>query len=552
MVFDQSQLRDLCTQQSFQRGLRYFEEGRVKIKEASCSRIAAVVLGNDSYRVEIDLDHLSARCSCPYDLEGYCKHIVATFLAVEREPEKVDRMVSRVCGELESVQALLVRTDPDAIGDFLLRELESNAEMRARFVAKFSPAGTGKDIKSYRDEIESVFDEAEEDHGWISYGTELDFSPFEELAKIYIQKDDFLEAAKIFQALSETIAGKMDHVDDSDGYFGSNFSSSLQAFVECILEAELTATEKSRCIDYLWRRYLLNEPDYFQDDYLDALKVLCNAKEDLVYWKELLLPHLPEKVPDSRADWKGHYRAKKLISIELHLLSCLKETDGFYALMDKQYRTSPDLCLEYAQQLLRDKDQLKAISVAEEGIAVFPESSSIYLREFLIENYRGSDPDKYREQLLSLFLLRGDWKHYERLKKESPSLKQWQETLNKIIAKFSGKGYGRARLIEVYLREQMYDAALKAVIGQKSIQELSQYHKRLAEMYPKEYFGAYRELIYPYAECRMGRDHYREVASILKDMKAIAGFEAEAQEILERLRMENKRKPAFIDELKKL
>jgi hypothetical protein len=552
MVFDQSQLRDLCTQQSFQRGLRYFEEGRVKIKEASCSRIAAVVLGNDSYRVEIDLDRLSARCSCPYDLEGYCKHIVATFLAVEREPEKVDRMVGQVCGELESVQALLVRTDPDAVSDFLLQELESNPEMRARFVAKFSPAGTGKDIKSYRDEIESIFEEAEEDHGWISYGTELDFSPFEELAEIYIQKDDFLEAAKIFQALCETIAGKMDHVDDSDGYFGSNFSSSLQAFVECILGAELTATEKSRCIDYLWRRYLLNEPDYFQDDYLDALKVLCNAKEDLVYWKEILLPHLPAKVPDSREDRRGHYQAKKLISIELHLLSCLKETDSFYALMDEQYRTSPDLCLEYAQQLLRDKDRLKAISVAEEGIAAFPESSSIYLREFLIENYRGSDPDKYREQLLSLFFLRGDWKHYERLKKESSSLEQWQETLNKIIAKFSGKGYGRARLIEVYLREQMYDAALKAVIGQKSIPELSQYHKRLAEMYPKEYFGAYRELISPYAECRMGRDHYREVASILKDMKAIAGFEAEAQEILERLRKENKRKPAFIDELKKL
>jgi hypothetical protein len=552
MVFDQSQLRDLCTQPSFQRGLRYFEEGRVKIKEASCSRIAAVVLGNDSYRVEIDLDRLSARCSCPYDLEGYCKHIVATFLAVEREPEKVDRMVGQVCGELESVQALLVRTDPDAVSDFLLQELESNPEMRARFVAKFSPAGTGKDIKSYRDEIESIFEEAEEDHGWISYGTELDFSPFEELAEIYIQKDDFLEAAKIFQALCETIAGKMDHVDDSDGYFGSNFSSSLQAFVECILGAELTATEKSRCIDYLWRRYLLNEPDYFQDDYLDALKVLCTAKEDLVYWKELLLPHLPAKVPDSREDRRGHYQAKKLISIELHLLSCLKETDSFYALMDEQYRTSPDLCLEYAQQLLRDKDRLKAISVAEEGIAAFPESSSIYLREFLIENYRGSDPDKYREQLLSLFFLRGDWKHYERLKKESSSLEQWQETLNKIIAKFSGKGYGRARLIEVYLREQMYDAALKAVIGQKSIPELSQYHKRLAEMYPKEYFGAYRELISPYAECRMGRDHYREVASILKDMKAIAGFEAEAQEILERLRKENKRKPAFIDELKKL
>ena len=27
----QNQIRELCTEQSFQRGLRYFEEGRVKI-----------------------------------------------------------------------------------------------------------------------------------------------------------------------------------------------------------------------------------------------------------------------------------------------------------------------------------------------------------------------------------------------------------------------------------------------------------------------------------------------------------------------------------------
>jgi hypothetical protein len=35
-------------------------------------------------------------------------------------------------------------------------------------------------------------------------------------------------------------------------------------------------------------------------------------------------------------------------------------------------------------------------------------------------------------------------------------------------------------------------------------------------------------------------------------MVGIKGFESEAEEIIERLRMENKRKPAFIDELKGL
>ena len=96
----QNQIRDRCTEQSFQRGLRYFEEGRVKIKEASSSQIVATVIGTDSYRVEIDLDDFSAVCNCPYDLEGYCKHIVAAFLAVDNEPEKVDRIMDEGFGEL--------------------------------------------------------------------------------------------------------------------------------------------------------------------------------------------------------------------------------------------------------------------------------------------------------------------------------------------------------------------------------------------------------------------------------------------------------------------
>ena len=93
---------------------------------------------------------------------------------------------------------------------------------------------------------------------------------------------------------------------------------------------------------------------------------------------------------------------------------------------------------------------------------------------------------------------------------------------------------------------------LREVMAQKSVSQLERYHKKLANLYPKEYFGAYKELIYPFAECRMGREHYREVASILKDMKGIKGFESDVQQIVERLRNENKRKPAFIDELKEL
>ena len=90
--------------------------------------------------------------------------------------------------------------------------------------------------------------------------------------------------------------------------------------------------------------------------------------------------------------------------MQLHLLSRLKETADFYALMEKHYRSSSDLCLQYAKQLLEDGDRTKAIQIAEEGIALFPDHLSRDLREFLGENYKETNPEKYKEQLLSLFL----------------------------------------------------------------------------------------------------------------------------------------------------
>ena len=49
---------------------------------------------------------------------------------------------------------------------------------------------------------------------------------------------------------------------------------------------------------------------------------------------------------------------------------------------------------------------------------------------------------------------------------------------------------GGTMLIEIYLKEKMFDAALKEVIGRKSVLTLGKYHERLAERYPRDYFHA--------------------------------------------------------------
>lgn len=546
---DLNRIKTLSTQSSFERGMRYFEEGRVKIKEASPSKVVASVAGTDNYRVEVDLKDLSATCTCPYDWEGYCKHIVATLLAIDKNREEIESMMKRSSSELERMETVLERTKARALKDFLRQEMERLPDLRARFMASFAEEGEGRSLSDYKEEVESLYDLAE-DHGFVPYGKDIDFKPLQELAEIYIQKGNLLEAARIYEALFETVDEKMDEVDDSDGYYGGVFADSLEAFLDCINNAGLEAKDKREFIKDLFDKYLKGDSDFFQSDYTDALERLCTSEEDLRYWKELLTPEVPAEIP-SKEDGRRYYRVEELISMQLYVLSRLKEMDEFYAILEKHYRSSDDLCLMYARQLLKDGDREKAMKVAEEGLALFPNYALKELREFLSEIYREDDPEKYRDTLLSLFLLSSEWRYYERLKMAS-SKEEWRGVLDKILVHLSQDRYDRDKIIDIYLREQMYDHALGAVLAQKSLSTLSRYHKDLAHQYPEQYFNAYLELIYPFAEKEMGRRHYQDVVAYLKKMKDIEGFEGEFQEIVERLRVENKKKPAFIDEMKEL
>ncbi len=142
---EQHQIRELCTEQSFQRGMRYFEEGRVKITGASPSSIVATVIGTDKYHVEIDLDAFSASCNCPYDLEGYCKHIVATFLAIENIEAYIAYPKAELPGDYkdyfflrgigDSMNDSDIRGKPIDDGDYVLVRKQSSADRGDRVVA---------------------------------------------------------------------------------------------------------------------------------------------------------------------------------------------------------------------------------------------------------------------------------------------------------------------------------------------------------------------------------------------------------------------------------
>lgn len=93
-ILSENDIRELASDQSFERGQGYFEHGAVLSLARRGNRLHALVEGTqeDPYSVWVGLGAagvVDAYCTCPYDWGGVCKHIVATLLAYIHEPGRI-------------------------------------------------------------------------------------------------------------------------------------------------------------------------------------------------------------------------------------------------------------------------------------------------------------------------------------------------------------------------------------------------------------------------------------------------------------------------------
>jgi len=341
----------------------------------------------------------------------------------------------------------------------------------------------------------------------------------------------------------------MGSIDDSDGYYGQNFVFAIEDMAHCIEKAELKSGKKKKYIQYFFDKYVENEPDYFREYYGYALKEVCCLESDLQYWKKLLEPYLPKRIPDS-SRWSEYYEAIEWTRMQLHILDLLNEKEEFYQLIKRCYHKNHELCLYYASRLAKDGQNKEAVKVAEEGLALFPPHLTKDILKFLNRYYKKDSPEKYKDNLINLFVQDKNWSDYDDLK-EICSQEEWKGEIFPILIKRLSKDIiGRNILIDLYLKEDMLEQALQRVIAQESLFTLSLYYQLFAEKYPAIYFQAYQKLIIPFADSRMGRPHYREIVKYLKEMKRIKGFEEEFNKLIKLLRTKYANRPAFLDEMK--
>lgn len=291
-ALNRKEIRSLCTEQSFQRGLEYYNRDRILELNIDENEVTATVRGSNDYRVsaEIREDAIRTRCSCPYDYGGYCKHIIAVLLAMEDREPALERETSQSIGfspESPDNETLIEQATADELRTFLSAVLADDREVRDRFVA-FCGADSGKSHTDYKREIRRLFDDAAGRHGMIDYDTWISFTKYHDLAETHRDQGDTELATTIYRALAETIHENLDRIDDSSGHYARELERAVEGYAKTLVEEDLEHEQKQPAIEYLFWEFVDTEYGFVSDCYEDALWTLCTSHVDLEYWLELL------------------------------------------------------------------------------------------------------------------------------------------------------------------------------------------------------------------------------------------------------------------------
>ncbi|MEH2424233.1 MAG: SWIM zinc finger family protein [Nostoc sp.] len=104
-------IRRHANAKSFQRGEAYYEAGAVNAVTQRGHLLQANVVGTQAkpYHVNLSFDSsglTSVNCTCAYDFEGWCKHIVATMLVCARNSENIEQRptLEQLLNRLDHIQ----------------------------------------------------------------------------------------------------------------------------------------------------------------------------------------------------------------------------------------------------------------------------------------------------------------------------------------------------------------------------------------------------------------------------------------------------------------
>ncbi|MEH2348077.1 MAG: SWIM zinc finger family protein [Nostoc sp.] len=250
-------IRRHANAKSFQRGEAYYEAGAVNAVTQRGHLLQADVAGTEArpYHVNLSFDSsglTSANCTCAYNLDGWCKHIVATMLVCARESENIEQrptleqllerldssQTQRLLQELVNEYPPLIEAIDRHVG-WMTNPMVEQTTIKSVRRLTIDPAPIRRQVRQIiRDAVRFFEEGCEEDP------IAEDLLSVVQTAVDFSERGEGENAIAILEAITFTCVENWDDIADYGAENDEIVGELNQAWCEAILTAELTPEEK--------------------------------------------------------------------------------------------------------------------------------------------------------------------------------------------------------------------------------------------------------------------------------------------------------------------
>jgi uncharacterized Zn finger protein len=554
------------------------------------------------YRVQVvfgDAGIREANCTCPYEFEGYCKHIAALLLEYLHRPKKfavrqdtADLLTHLNRDELLTLTTQLLQKNPD-LYDWV-EVILATPETKNKTPKKKKKV----DADIYRRRVVGIVHSLDgmrmSEAYWHVGGLVNQLAEVKVSAMKFLDAGDADTAFTILITLLEESSHGIEHIDDSNGELGGFVGELGQPLAEAILSMELGGRERDKVISQL-KKLIKYASDYGMEGNLDLAVQAAQFG-----WEEITPSEMKRQIArdsDEDDEWvdtavedygwseeevyEGHGWGQPmawsdLTDAKLNVLDRQGRVEEYLELCKRtkhHLRYAIKLCelkrvpeaMKYAKKHLKLADEAQrmaerlrglhhipeAIEMGEHGLELQPPKYQLGIWLGPVEEAQGRN----REALaawLAAFPESPSLEMYQTLKRLAES--RWQKLRPQVMEQLKKSGDKQVRA-EVHLLEEEWDEAIRVaegrgvwytvveVVADRVLKHRPEWVKRVSLKHAERLMEEVKSKNYPIAAAWLKR---------VKQADQHLGQTQEWKTYLAKTKEKYKRRPALQNQLERL
>ncbi len=573
-----------ATDTSYSRGRGYESSVRKLKKEGDT--YTAKVDGSETYKVEIteSPNGIEADCTCPYDYEGICKHIVAVGLNIlsgnftevktteTTLPPPTVIVATKPVIDATFYQKEFLKARKNKQEDFIRQLFTQDADIRRRFLSYINPPAPPLsistditelsneiaarlaeiDLDDYLDEDNDYhnnrYDDYDEEEQYDTDGLEKEvkrlLDPYGKKVMNTLNKGQIMDSIRILLAIYEAAflveePEIGEYTDFTYAYeIDSYFQQITSDWISKIGEKSVKKSDFEVALTLILDRW--QQFKRFQGK--DESAPYEQLNEDLFYFivqKAEAENSFLDFMTENKLHTAAHYELTK------KLCTALNKGDFLLDRLAEFGMNSAEIAKELMSEYIKRDNRHRFVAVAQQASEKF----QWQLNEFIAERILPTDNLGFFKKIVS---------EVAASKQRLDLFHHWAEQVTAVeqeayieLQKARNQTFYMTLLADA---KRFSDILIFAEMNVEKINSdvFTVAAELVLPIYPNEIFPLYCERVILYmGKNPSGRDHYQRAVAQLKPVKKINGKEQDIKVFAAELRKMYARLPAFLDELKK-